>query len=183
MSDKWCSSAFQCAKKEVSVRVEVNVAYCCLIWEIFQLFARCWCFFAIGEYSWNQCLLPRIDSTGFMRVKMDIALRQRTLSPVRLVLEDSLICRSGGSWRGVPKRLNNGVLSSMQKQTQKRLKSGFKCKYYASCPLQTILFYDFDLRATHARTLLPEALASVSLGFVLVRVWVRSFVFLCNWGV
>ena len=26
----------------------------------------------------------------------------------------------------MPKRLNNGVLSSMQKQTQKRLKSGFK---------------------------------------------------------
>jgi len=26
----------------------------------------------------------------------------------------------------VPKRLNNGALSSMQKQTQKRLKSGFK---------------------------------------------------------
>jgi hypothetical protein len=33
---------------------------------------------------------------------------------------------SGGSWRGVPRRLNNGVLSSMQKQTQKQLKSGFK---------------------------------------------------------
>jgi hypothetical protein len=28
--------------------------------------------------------------------------------------------------------------------------------------------YDFDLRATHARTLLPAALASVSFGFVLV---------------
>jgi hypothetical protein len=36
------------------------------------------------------------------------------------------------------------------------------------CPL-----YDFDLRATHARTLLPAALASVSFGFVLVRVRVR----------
>jgi len=34
------------------------------------------------------CLLPRIDPTGFMRVKMNIALRKRTLSPVRLVLED-----------------------------------------------------------------------------------------------
>jgi hypothetical protein len=36
--------------------------------------------------------------------------------------------------------------------------------------------YDFDLRATHARTLLPEALASVysvSFGFVLARVRVR----------
>jgi len=30
--------------------------------------------------------------------------------------------------------------------------------------------YDFDLRATHARTLLPAGLASVSFGFVLVRV-------------
>jgi len=35
--------------------------------------------------------------------------------------------------------------------------------------------YDSDLRATHARTLLPAALASVSFGFVLVRVRVRSF--------
>ena len=34
-------------------------------------------------------LLPRIDPAGFMRVKMSIALRKRTLSPVRLVLEDS----------------------------------------------------------------------------------------------
>ena len=34
--------------------------------------------------------------------------------------------------------------------------------------------YDFDLRATHARTLLPAALASVSFGFVLVRVRVRT---------
>ena len=34
--------------------------------------------------------------------------------------------------------------------------------------------YDFDLRATHARTLLPAALASVSFGFVLVRVRVRG---------
>ena len=33
--------------------------------------------------------------------------------------------------------------------------------------------YDFDLRATHARTLLHAALASVSFGFVLVRVRVR----------
>ena len=31
-------------------------------------------------------------------------------------------------------------------------------------------FYDFDLRASHARTLLPAALASVPFGFVLVRV-------------
>ena len=33
--------------------------------------------------------------------------------------------------------------------------------------------YDFDLRAPHARTLLPAALASVSFGDVLVRVRVR----------
>ena len=39
------------------------------------------------------------------------------------------------------------------------------------CPrLYTLPIYDFDLRATHARTLLPAALASVSFGFVLVRV-------------
>jgi len=41
----------------------------------------------------NLCLylypLPRIDSTGLIRVKMNIALPKRTLSPVRLVLEDS----------------------------------------------------------------------------------------------
>ena len=37
--------------------------------------------------------------------------------------------------------------------------------------------HDFDLRATHARTLLPTALASVSFGFVLVRVRVRTAVF------
>ena len=39
--------------------------------------------------------------------------------------------------------------------------------------LYTIPFYDFDLRASHARTLLPAALASVPFGFVLVRVRVR----------
>jgi len=35
------------------------------------------------------------------------------------------------------------------------------------------VLYDFDLRATHARTLLPAALASVSFGFVFVLVRVR----------
>jgi len=34
-------------------------------------------------------------------------------------------------------------------------------------------FYEFDLRASHARTLLPAALASVPFAFVLVRVRVR----------
>jgi len=37
----------------------------------------------------TDCLLPRTDPQGFMRVKLSIALRKRTLSPVRLVLEDS----------------------------------------------------------------------------------------------
>ena len=39
--------------------------------------------------------------------------------------------------------------------------------------LCALLFYDFNLRASHARTLLPAALASVPFGFVLVRVRVR----------
>ena len=39
--------------------------------------------------------------------------------------------------------------------------------------LYTLPIYDFDLRATHARTLLPAALAFVSFGFVLVRVRVH----------
>jgi hypothetical protein len=39
----------------------------------------------------NLCLLPRIDPIGLMRIKMNIALRIRALSPVRLVLEDSSI--------------------------------------------------------------------------------------------
>ena len=37
----------------------------------------------------NLCLLPRFDPAGPMRVKMNIALRKRTLSPVRVVLGDS----------------------------------------------------------------------------------------------
>jgi len=76
------------------------------------------------------------------------------------------------------------VLSSMQKQTLKRSKSG-SIFIHEQFPLQRglkvpyfllsthILFYDFDLRASHARTLLPAALASVLFGFVLVRVRVR----------
>ena len=34
--------------------------------------------------------------------------------------------------------------------------------------------YDFDLRSSHARTLLPAALASVSSGFVLAGIRVRG---------
>ena len=41
------------------------------------------------ERTRNLCLLPRIDPTRFMRVKMNIALRKRALSSVRLILEDS----------------------------------------------------------------------------------------------
>ena len=40
--------------------------------------------------------------------------------------------------------------------------------------LYALPFYDFDLRASHARKLLPAALASVPFGFVLVRVRVQS---------
>jgi len=40
--------------------------------------------------------------------------------------------------------------------------------------LYALPFYDFDLRTSHARTLLPAALASVPFGFVLVRVRVQS---------
>jgi len=39
--------------------------------------------------------------------------------------------------------------------------------------LYALPFYDFDLRASHALTLLPAALASVPFGFVLARVRVR----------
>jgi hypothetical protein len=81
-------------------------------------------------------------------------------------------------WRGVPKRLNNSALSSMQKHTQKRLKSGWK--YYASCPLHTILFTILTC-AQRTRVhfcpqhwLLTELLCPVSFGFVLVRVRVRT---------
>jgi len=37
-------------------------------------------------------------------------------------------------------------------------------------------FYDFDLRASHARALLPAALGSVPFGFVLVRVRIDAVV-------
>ena len=42
--------------------------------------------------------------------------------------------------------------------------------------LYALPFYDFDLRESHARTLLPAALASVPFGFVLVRVRVRGVI-------
>jgi hypothetical protein len=46
-----------------------------------------------------------------------------------------------------------------------RERGGFKLPRLYTLPIN-----DFDLRATHARKLLPAALASVSFGFVLVRV-------------
>ena len=61
------------------------------------------------------------------------------------------------------------MLSSMQKQTQKRLEPGFK-NYFMFSASSHYSLSDFDLRATHARALLPATLASVSFGFVLVRV-------------
>jgi hypothetical protein len=63
----------------------------------------------------------------------------------------------------VPRALDNGVLSSMQKQTQKRLKSGL---------LVSKLFHG---QFPHLRVkLLPDALASVSFEFSLVRVRVQN---------
>jgi hypothetical protein len=66
-------------------------------------------------------------------------------------------------------RLNNGVLSSMQKlfHEQFPLKRGVKVLCFLPSTHYTL--YDFDLRAS-TRVLLPAALASVSFGFVLVRV-------------
>jgi hypothetical protein len=62
--------------------------------------------------------------------------------------------------------------------TQFRFQNYFMSNFHFRGGVEVLCFllstnyrlYDFDLRATHARTLLPEALASVSFGFVLVRV-------------
>ena len=50
-------------------------------------------------------------------------------------------------------------------------REGTKVLYFL--PSTHSRFYDFDLRASHARTPLPAALASVPFGFVLVRVRVQ----------
>jgi len=55
--------------------------------------------------------------------------------------------------------------------------SAYAAQVHSLCASVTAV-YDFDLRATHARTLMPAALASVSFGFVLVRVRVRVRVYL-----
>jgi len=60
-----------------------------------------------------------------------------------------------------------GISSSSSSATLDRVESTILSSLYA------LPFYDFDLRASHARTLLPAALASVPFGFVLVRVRVR----------
>ena len=46
--------------------------------------------------------------------------------------------------------------------------------------LYALPFYDFNLRASHARILLPAALASVPFGFVLVRVRVEEAAARCR---
>jgi len=51
------------------------------------------------------------------------------------------------------------------------LQRGLKVPYFL---LSALPLHDFDLRASHARTLLPAALASVPFGFVLVRVRVQQ---------
>ena len=60
------------------------------------------------------------------------------------------------------------VYAHAMRASQNRKKSTILSSLYA------LPFYDFDLRASHARTLLPAALASVPFGFVLVRVRVRG---------
>jgi len=52
-------------------------------------------------------------------------------------------------------------------------RSGIKINTTKLPSLSPLYIYDFDLRASHARTLLPAALASVPFGFVLVRVRVQ----------
>jgi len=52
-------------------------------------------------------------------------------------------------------------------QTSERAESTIPPSHYARPT------YDFELRASHARTYLPAALASVSFGFVLLRVRTR----------
>jgi len=60
------------------------------------------------------------------------------------------------------------ICSKQQALLSERVESTILPSLYA------LPFYDFDLRASHARTLLPAALASVPFGFILVRVRVRS---------
>jgi len=64
-----------------------------------------------------------------------------------------------------------------RRQTQKRPKSGSKLQFQYKGAERSILpslyarpIYDFDLRTSHARTLLPAALASVFFGFVSAQV-------------
>jgi len=86
----------------------------------------------------------------------------------------------------------SGVLSTMQKQTRKRPESGSKIDFMnkfhlpqtleraESIPLPALHappIYDNDLRASHASTLFPTALASASFGFEVVRVRVQN----ANW--
>jgi hypothetical protein len=72
--------------------------------------------------------------------------------------------------------VKSGDTTALRKRTLSPVRLVLKVTFFCSThyPL-----YDFDLRATHARTLLPAALASVSFGFVLVRVRVA----ICHSGV
>ena len=86
----------------------------------------------------------------------------------------------------MPKRLNNGARSLQCRNRRRNDLSPVSKLFHEQFPLkrgvEVLCFLpsthyplnDFDLRATHARTLLPAALASVSFGFVLVRVRVRQ---------
>ena len=66
--------------------------------------------------------------------------------------------------------------------TQFRFQNYFMSSFHFRGGVEVLCFllftnyrlYDFDLRATHARTLLPAALAPVSFGFVLVRVQIMN---------
>jgi len=58
---------------------------------------------------------------------------------------------------------------------QLKLQRGLEAGSTILPSLYALPFYDFDLRASHARTPLPAALASVPLRFVLVRVRVVSY--------
>jgi hypothetical protein len=62
--------------------------------------------------------------------------------------------RSGGPWRCVPKKLNNGVHSSVQKQTQKRLKSGYQMG--VKCPNSKVFLEEIRPQEANALPATPE---------------------------
>ena len=86
---------------------------------------------------------------------------------MRQVIERSPTCRGtlGFVWDIKRSRVSRGIVTCIKRSSQQHFSSKTSTHY----PL-----YDFDLRATQARTLLPAALASVSFGFVLVRVRTKT---------